>query len=1242
MVRKRIRRISLGGAVIFIVLFCTLDANGQFGGEAITYTISGSTGVSGVTMAGLPGEGGQTVVTDQNGYYNAMVKYGWGGTVKPVKEGYTFEPDSKSYQRVTADMANEDYTPTPITYTITGKVTGAEGVELRGLPSNPITGPDGSYSVTVPYGWAEMVTPTKEGYTFTPSNKGYPPVKSNLVQNYAAEAVKLLITGSAGAEGVTMKGLPNNPVTGANGIFSVNVDYGWTGIVTPEKEGYEFEPVSLQYNNIVTSQTNDNFTAKVLTYTISGTAGMSGVQMKGLPGDPYTDENGYFVATVPYGFSNTVTPVKDGYKFDPATLMLAKVDRDGASYTFNAEIIKLTISGTTGLPGVEMNGLPDNPITGANGSYTVTVDFGWNGTVTPMKEGYTFTPVNRPYPSVTANMTNQTYNGTLITYTISGTTQVSGVTIKGLPGGRTVVSNPSGAYTATAEYGWTGTLTPMKEGYEFQPPSIPFDSVMANQSGQDFMPTLLQRKISGTIMDAQRQPVAGVNIVADNNGGQTVTGAAGQFELSVGHGWGGKLTPLKQGYTFRPTNKPYTSVSADQLNQAFTATVEMFDVSGEVVLGGVPIDGVLITASDGSGPPITATTDLKGKYSLKLPYGWTGELTPTKEGIRFNPPSQSLINVTTNMVNGQPVPVAPPREVIRPTPPREVVVPGPTPPREVVVPGPTPPREVVVPGPTPPDVVTPETDMERQMRELEAKLDELMRKPGAGGPSRIPTGTGPRDPGTVLITETWLDHDLVMDVLPAIAEQAGITIIPDEVVAAVGSLVTANLVNTPLDQALEIVLAPTNFVVKKTPYYWLVASADMKDGKFPVVSETRHVTLNYVTAEAAVTLLSTVFKPYVQSELARPGAETFTVVVTAPPVMLNRILEDLKKIDKEPPHVLLDARIVVMDRGNLLNLGVEWRWPKVNVGAFSSDHFGRGDPLLDFSGESPWGIQMGYSPDAMFTNALELSLNLLSQNGEATVLSKPQVVAQDGKQAQMTVMTEEYYMLTAPLQATNLFNRTELAQIESGTKLTITPHVGENNDITLRISVEVSDSIPAGTVSALPVITRRTADNTVTVQDGGTVALAGLTENRTRTDKRRAPVLSNLPLLGGLFKNTNDQQASREIAVFVTAHIMKKSQFEPPKPAPPSIGQNFGQPPTSQSFGVPSEVESFGQPSVDQGFNRSLVDQDFNRPSPDRSFDQPSQGQRFDQPFRGPAPVQPMGDDFRSSLRESLLRSQTR
>jgi len=133
-------------------------------------------------------------------------------------------------------------------------------------------------------------------------------------------------------------------------------------------------------------------------------------------------------------------------------------------------------------------------------------------------------------------------------------------------------------------------------------------------------------------------------------------------------------------------------------------------------------------------------------------------------------------------------------------------------------------------------------------------------------------------------------------------------------------------------------------------------------------------------------------------------------------------------------------------------------------------------------------------------------------------------------------------MMTSTNQ--NLFyTQSQLENIKSGTTLDITPLIGDNNDITLEMAVEVSDSIPRGRGSDLPVVTRRTAQNSVTIRDGGTVAVAGLTENRTRDKEKRVPLLGDLPLLGVLFRNNDSDKGTREIAVFITAHLVPETSL---------------------------------------------------------------------------------------------------
>ena len=86
----------------------------------------------------------------------------------------------------------------------------------------------------------------------------------------------------------------------------------------------------------------------------------------------------------------------------------------------SAPVYAYTVSGTvtsggSGLAGVKMNGLPGNPITGADGSYSAGIVSGWSGTVTPTKTGYAFTPATRTYSNVTSNQTGQNYTASATT-----------------------------------------------------------------------------------------------------------------------------------------------------------------------------------------------------------------------------------------------------------------------------------------------------------------------------------------------------------------------------------------------------------------------------------------------------------------------------------------------------------------------------------------------------------------------------------------------------------------------------------------------------------------------------------------------------------------------------------------------------------------------------------------------------------------------------------------------------------
>jgi len=364
--------------------------------------------------------------------------------------------------------------------------------------------------------------------------------------------------------------------------------------------------------------------------------------------------------------------------------------------------------------------------TDSEGNYSHTVSYGWSGTATPSLAGYTFDPATRTYTDVTSDQADQDHSATLLTYIISGNVSlassseemkaaegISGAKMIGLPrnlqedkvreasssgkiriqsGLSEVVmsglpGNPqtdaSGNYSATVDYGWSGTVTPTLAGYTFSPPSKSYSDVTSDQT-QDYTATAITPAISGAAETSDGKGVAGVEITFSNEGGTTTTDSEGNYSHTVSYSWSGTATPSLAGYTFDPATRTYTDVTSDQTDQDYTATLSTYTISGNVSLAssseemktaeglsGVKIiglprnrqpDKVIEASSSGKiriqsglsevvmgGLPGNPQTDASGNYNATVDYGWSGTVTPQKEGYDFDPTHRDYSDVTSDL-----------------------------------------------------------------------------------------------------------------------------------------------------------------------------------------------------------------------------------------------------------------------------------------------------------------------------------------------------------------------------------------------------------------------------------------------------------------------------------------------------------------------------------------------------------------------------------------------------------------
>jgi hypothetical protein len=185
---------------------------------------------------------------------------------------------------------------------------------------------------------------------------------------------------------------------------------GWSGTVTPTKQGYQFDPPARQYNAVQGDHLNEDYRPSILTFTLSGQVGVPGVTLKGLPRNVVTDREASKV-TVEYGWAGTVTPVKEGYEFEPERREYSPLTESYLNDNYVARDFTFRISGSAALPGVLLQGLPGEPVTDARGDYSVEVPYGWTGKVTPVLGGghARFEPPSREYNKVTGDLSRQDY-----------------------------------------------------------------------------------------------------------------------------------------------------------------------------------------------------------------------------------------------------------------------------------------------------------------------------------------------------------------------------------------------------------------------------------------------------------------------------------------------------------------------------------------------------------------------------------------------------------------------------------------------------------------------------------------------------------------------------------------------------------------------------------------------------------------------------------------------------------------
>lgn len=373
-----------------------------------------------------------------------------------------------------------------------------------------------------------------------------------------------------------------------------------------------------------------------------------------------------------------------------------------------------------------------------------------------------------------------------------------------------------------------------------------------------------------------------------------------------------------------------------------------------------------------------------------------------------------------------------------------------------------------------------------------------------------------------LVTNSFFETD-IREVLRDISAQTGVKIVPDETVQ--GS-VSIEFKEVPLEDALRMVLAVGNYSFRRMPEgYYLVGLCTPNSPSFNRLSVAKFFKPNYLKAKELRTLVSDFYLPYLQV-----NEDANVITITASSEMASRIEEDLKKFDQPPRQIMIEALVVELTEEGRKSLGVTW-------GSMLEGGFSIYPPsTLDYTRAA--SAKGAYEISGTLSTDLFARINTLISRGQAKVKANPHLATMEGKQAEIAVGREEYYLINVGSAATAYYT---LQSIATGVVLKITPYVDENRQISVSIAPEVSEVVGKGATN-LPVITKRTAATSLRVNDGQTIAIGGLVQEQSSETVSKTPFLGSIPFLGSLFRHTSTTRENKEVAIFITPYLLEEGR----------------------------------------------------------------------------------------------------
>jgi len=280
-----------------------------------------------------------------------------------------------------------------------------------------------------------------------------------------------------------------------------------------------------------------------------------------------------------------------------------------------------------------------------------------------------------------------------------------------------------------------------------------------------------------------------------------------------------------------------------------------------------------------------------------------------------------------------------------------------------------------------------------------------------------------------------------------------------------------------------------------------------------------------------------------------------TIVIKDYPENIVEAEKMLKVLDVRPKQVLVEATILSATLTEGMQLGVDLNFlAGVSLdGTSSTSQIGGteslltttttpisqiaggviGTPIETFGFAANVGSGLRFGVTAGNVSAFITALESVT---DTTILANPKILAVNKQLGQVYIGTKIGYISQTTQTLTSTTQQVEF--LDTGTKLSFRPFIG--NDGYIRMDIHPKDS--SGTLKSNDIpdeFSTELATN-IMVKDGQTIVIGGLFRDVVVTSRSQIPLLGDLPLIGGLFRSTNDSTTRQEVIILLTVHIINE------------------------------------------------------------------------------------------------------